>query len=94
MRAIDTGKDICKSNHEVWFYYKQKGSEAFESDSKQFSPLPIAIEAVDGGNKQHQQEVADYVGVTRQAVAQWKNRKTAPDMYSFKKVAEFFGVPA
>jgi transcriptional regulator with XRE-family HTH domain len=40
-----------------------------------------------------QQDVADYVGVTRQAVAQWKDGKTLPDMYSFKKVAEFFGVP-
>jgi transcriptional regulator with XRE-family HTH domain len=40
-----------------------------------------------------QQDVANYVGVTRQAVAQWKDGKTIPDMYSFKKVAEFFSVP-
>lgn len=39
-----------------------------------------------------QQDVADYVGVTRQAIAQWKDGRTNPDMYSFKKVAEFFGV--
>ena len=40
-----------------------------------------------------QQDVADYVGITRQAVAQWKDGKTIPDMYSFKKVAKFFNVP-
>lgn len=43
------------------------------------------------GSSQH--DVANYVGVTRQAVAQWKDGKTIPDMYSFKKVADFFGVP-
>jgi len=40
-----------------------------------------------------QQEIADHVGVTRQAIAQWKDGKTNPDVYSFVKIAEFFKVP-
>jgi len=40
-----------------------------------------------------QQALADYVGVTRQAVAQWKDGKTIPDMYNFKRIAEFFKIP-
>jgi transcriptional regulator with XRE-family HTH domain len=40
-----------------------------------------------------QQDIADYVGVSRQAVSQWKDGKTIPDMYNFKKIAEFFKVP-
>jgi transcriptional regulator with XRE-family HTH domain len=39
-----------------------------------------------------QQAVADYVGVTRQAVANWKSGNTAPDMYHFQKLAEYFDV--
>ncbi len=40
-----------------------------------------------------QQEVADYVGVTRQAVAQWKDGKTIPDINNFRALARFFDVP-
>jgi transcriptional regulator with XRE-family HTH domain len=40
-----------------------------------------------------QQEIADHVGVSRQAISQWKNGVTIPDMYHFRKVAEFFNVP-
>lgn len=40
-----------------------------------------------------QQDVADYVGVTRQAVAQWKDGKTIPDINNFRALARFFDVP-
>jgi transcriptional regulator with XRE-family HTH domain len=40
-----------------------------------------------------QQEIADHVGVSRQAISQWKNGVTIPDMYHFRKVADFFNVP-
>ncbi|ADU26049.1 helix-turn-helix domain-containing protein [Ethanoligenens harbinense] len=40
-----------------------------------------------------QQDVADYVGVTRQAVAQWKDGKTIPDINNFRALARFFEVP-
>lgn len=40
-----------------------------------------------------QQEIADFIGVSRQAVAQWKDGKTIPDMNNFKRTAEFFNVP-
>lgn len=40
-----------------------------------------------------QQAVADAVGVSRQAVAQWKEGKTVPDMYNFQRLAGYFQVP-
>lgn len=40
-----------------------------------------------------QQEVADYVGVSRQSVSQWAMGRVSPDAYSFKKIAQFFKVP-
>ena len=40
-----------------------------------------------------QQEVADYVGVKRQTIAQWKDGNTTPDIYSFQKIAKYFDVP-
>lgn len=39
-----------------------------------------------------QKKLADYVGVTRQAIGQWKDGKTLPDVSSFQKIAKFFKV--
>lgn len=39
-----------------------------------------------------QKKLADYVGVTRQAIGQWKDGKTLPDVLSFQKIAKFFKV--
>ena len=40
-----------------------------------------------------QQELADFVGVKRQTIAQWKDGKTVPDIHNFQKVAQYFSVP-
>ena len=39
-----------------------------------------------------QQQVADFVGVKRQTVAQWKDGKTAPDAYNLQRLHQFFNV--
>lgn len=44
------------------------------------------------GEKITQQELADAVGVTRQAVGQWCIGNTVPDILCLKKIAELFGV--
>ena len=58
-----------------------------------FLPFPRRLRSLFDEARANQQEVADYVGVSRQAVSQWMNGKTTPDCYNFKKVAEFFNVP-
>ena len=37
-----------------------------------------------------QQELANYVGVTRQAIGKYKDGITTPDIYTFKKIVKFF----
>jgi transcriptional regulator with XRE-family HTH domain len=37
-----------------------------------------------------QDKLAEYCGVARQSVAQWKDGKTKPDIYYLEKIAEFF----
>ena len=64
------------------------------NDKNSYSkPFPTRLRLLFDETGASQQLVADYVGVTRQAVSQWKDGKTVPDCYSFKKVAEFFNVP-
>ena len=40
-----------------------------------------------------QEEVAEQVGVSRQAVAKWEKGETLPDVESCVKLADLFGVP-
>ena len=58
-----------------------------------FLPFPRRLRFLFDETRASQTEVAEYVGVSRQAVSQWINGKTTPDCYNFKKVAEFFKVP-
>lgn len=63
-------------------------------DSKNYSLVfPIRLRELIDEKKVSQQEVADYVGVKRQTIAQWKDGKTAPDIYNFQKLAQYFEVP-
>jgi len=57
------------------------------------SPFPRRLRLLIDETRVSQQEIADYVGVTRQAVSHWKDGKTIPDCFSFKKLAKFFKVP-
>ena len=56
-------------------------------------PFPRRFRLLIDETRTSQQEIADHVGVTRKAIAQWKDGKTNPDVYSFVKIAEFFKVP-
>jgi len=58
-----------------------------------FLPFPQRLRSLFDETRANQTEVAEHVGVSRQAVSQWINGKTTPDCYNFKKVAEFFKVP-
>jgi len=64
-----------------------------DSNEPYFWPFPRRMRLLIDETRVSQQEIADYVGVSRQAVSQWKDGKTIPDMYNFKKIAEFFKVP-
>lgn len=39
-----------------------------------------------------QEEVAEKIGVTRQAVAKWENWETVPDIYNCKALANLYNV--
>jgi transcriptional regulator with XRE-family HTH domain len=56
-------------------------------------PFPKRFRLLIDETRVSQQEIADHVGVSRQAISQWKNGVTIPDMYHFRKVADFFNVP-
>lgn len=45
-------------------------------------------------NKTTQPQLAEAVGVSRQAVGQWQNGNTVPDILDFQKIADFYNVPA
>ena len=64
-----------------------------EVNDSYLAPFPRRFRLLIDETRSSQQEIADFVGVSRQAVAQWKDGKTIPDMYNFTKVAEFFNVP-
>gem|GEM_PF-3759621 len=42
--------------------------------------------------KTSHQKLAENIGVTQQSVSLWGSGQTFPDMYKFKKIAEYFGV--
>jgi len=56
-------------------------------------PFPRRLRLLFDETRANQTEVAEYVGVSRQAVSRWMNGKTTPDCYNFKKVTEFFKAP-
>jgi len=56
-------------------------------------PFPTRLRNLLDEKGINQQEIADFVGVKRQTIAQWKDGKTVPDIYNFQKMAQFFGVP-
>ena len=39
-----------------------------------------------------QLQLADYLGITAQAVSKWENGHSAPDVYLLPRIAEFFSV--
>lgn len=62
-------------------------------DNRDYSlPFPTRLRTLMEETGTSQYTLADAVSVTRQAVAQWKDGKTIPDMYNFKKLADFFEV--
>jgi len=56
-------------------------------------PFPTRFRELLSERDINQQEIADFIGVKRQTVAQWKDGKTVPDIYNFQKLVEFFGIP-
>ena len=56
-------------------------------------PFPTRFRELLSERDINQQEIADFIGVKRQTIAQWKDGKTVPDIYNFQKLAEFFEMP-
>jgi transcriptional regulator with XRE-family HTH domain len=43
-------------------------------------------------NKKTQQNLADFLGITRQGYAKYENEDAEPDINTLKKIADFYGV--
>ena len=56
-------------------------------------PFPTRFRELLAERDINQQEIADFIGVKRQTIAQWKDGKTVPDIYNFQKLVEFFNLP-
>ena len=56
-------------------------------------PFPTRFRELLSERDINQQEIADFIGVKRQTIAQWKDGKTVPDIYNFQKLVEFFDIP-
>lgn len=58
------------------------------------SIFPEKLRKLLDDKKATQDDLAEYAGVSRQSVAQWKDGKTKPDIHYLKRIAEFFDVSA
>ncbi len=54
--------------------------------------FPKRLKALMNENNTKQTELADVIGVTRQAVSKWINGEAIPDLASVIKIAEFYKV--
>jgi len=57
------------------------------------SPFPRRLRLLFDETRTSQAVLAEYIGVSRQAISQWSNGNTTPDCFNFKKLAEYFNVP-
>ncbi len=58
------------------------------------SIFPRRLRAIMDNNKTTQETIAKECGVARQAVSQWRDGNTRPDILSLHKIAEFYHVSA
>lgn len=56
------------------------------------SHFPKLLRELLNDKKVKQEDIAEYVGVTRQSIAQYKDGITSPDIYTFQKIVEYFKV--
>jgi len=56
------------------------------------SPFPERLRFLMESDNITQDSLAEYLGIARQSVAQWKDGKTKPDIYFLDKIADFFRV--
>lgn len=70
-------KSTSKNVKEGYLHFSQRLSE-------------LILEAAK--SKVTQENIAEYVGCTRQAISQWKDGKTSPDIVSLGKLADYFNV--
>lgn len=67
---------------------------AAKSSNKDYNlPFPTRLRfLLEEKGKGAQSQLADYIGVTRQAISAYSLGNSVPDIYKFQKMAEFFGV--
>lgn len=69
-------------------------TEAKTSNKDYNLPFPARLRfLLDEKGKGSQSQLADYIGVTRQAISAYSLGNSVPDIYKFQKMAEFFDVP-
>lgn len=68
---------------------------ATKASNKDYNlPFPTRLRfLLEEKGKGSQSQLADYIGVTRQAISAYSLGNSVPDIYKFQKMAEFFGVP-
>ena len=55
-------------------------------------PFAVRLRQLLKETKTTQPTIAEAIGVSRQAIGQWKEGNTVPDIVDFIKVADYFGV--
>lgn len=69
-------------------------TEAKTSNKDYNLPFPTRLRfLLEEKGKGAQSQLADYIGVTRQAISAYSLGNSVPDIYKFQKMAEFFDVP-
>lgn len=61
-----------------------------EKVNNYYSYFPKLLRNLLDENQVKQEDIAEYVGVTRQSIAQYKDGITSPDIYTFQKIVEYF----
>lgn len=63
-----------------------------EKVNNYYSYFPKLLRTLLDENQVKQEDIAEYVGVTRQSIAQYKDGITSPDIYTFQKIVEYFQI--
>ena len=74
-------------------YTTKRAKEMMNDNDNYHAPFPRRFRLLFDETRASQATVAEYIGVSRQAVSQWANGNTTPDCYNFKKLADYFNVP-
>lgn len=68
----------------------KKGRKSKETDYNNI--FAVRLRELINATEKKQQEIADNIGVSRQALNKWVNGETIPDIFSAAKIADLFNI--